>query len=275
MKYVQAQIITLTCGLAMLTSHAFASDPIEVFTEPYQVIELAAPEAGILESMHVRQGDMVQAGDLVANLDRDVLLMTLEIAKHRAGSQAALNRTRADVQQKERRYQKLVALHRNGHASEEEIDSARTSLEIAQAGLLEAQENSQLALLQMREIEAQLRRRSIRSPIRGQVVKIEKDQGEYVASIEPVVARIVQLDRLRVKFYVDTRLGRMINKGEVLPLLLVDSNESTEGVVEFVSPTTEADSRTVRVEVVIENADGKYRSGVPVRLSSIRQARGW
>ena len=263
--------VTIACLCS--TNQAGALEPIEVFTEPYQTIEVAAAEPGILNTINVQQGDFVQAGEIVAALNRDVLLASMEIAKLRANMQSQLKKTRADVNQKRRRYQKLTGLHQNGHASEEEIDSAQTNLEIAEAGLLEATEAQKLAKLQILEIEAQLRQREIRSPINGQVVKLQKDKGEYVASIEPVVAKIVQLDKLRVKFYVDTNMARSVRKGDTLPLLLVDTNRTVNGSVEFVSPTTNADSRTVRIEVVIENPNNAYRSGVPVRLNVLRQAR--
>ena len=260
--------------LAVITFHpsAFASDLIEVFTEPYRSIDVAAAEQGILDNIAVEQGDLVTAGDEVATLNRDVLLASLEIAKMRAKMQAPLLRAGADVRQKQRRFEKIVGLHNNRHASEEELDSAKALLEIAQAGLLEARENQKLATLQVAEIEAQLRQRTISSPVTGQVVKIHKDDGEYVASTEPVVATIIQLDKLRVKFYVDTTQAYDIQRGDKLPIVFLDTNQRVTGVVEFVSPTTDADSSTVRVEVAIDNPKGEFRSGVSVRLDSVRQA---
>jgi len=259
-------------AFVLLTSSSYASDMIEVFTEPYRSIDVAAAEQGILDTLSVEQGDTVAAGDRVATLNQDVLLASLEIAKLRSTLKAKMQQADADVRQRQRRYQKIVGLHKNGHASEEELDAAKSMLEIATAGLLEVKENQRLAKLEVRQIEAQLKRRRIVSPVNGQVVKLHKDHGEYVASLEPVVATIVQLDKLRVKFYVDTAEASHINRGDKLPIFFTDTNQRAFGVVEFVSPTTDADSRTVRVEVAIDNPNGDYRSGVSVRLDSVRQA---
>ena len=252
-----------------------ANDLIEVFTEPYQVIDLAAAEAGILEKIHVKQGEFVEAGDLVANLNREVLLASLEVARMRANLRATQQKALADAAQRRRRYNKIASLHASGHASEEELDSAKSAMEIAEAGVLEATENQQLAKLEVRRIQSQLRRREIRSPISGQIVRIDKDPGEYVASIEPVVARIVQLDRLRVKFFVTTSVAKTILPGARIPLQLIESGQRVEGLVEFVAPTTDADSGTVRIEVIIENPRGRYRAGVGVRIDDHDQARNW
>lgn len=258
--------------VALASSSTFASDLIEVFTEPYRSIDVAASEQGILDSISVEQGDTVSAGEPIATLNQDVLLASLEIAKLRATLKAKMQQADADVRQRQRRFQKIMGLHTNGHASEEEMDAAKSALEIASAGLLEVQENQRLAKLEVRQIEAQLKRRRIVSPVNGQVVKLHKDHGEYVASLEPVVATIVQLDKLRVKFYVDTAEASQINRGDKLPVFFMDTNQRAFGIVEFVSPTTDADSRTVRVEVAIDNPSGDYRSGVSVRLDSVRQA---
>lgn len=264
-----AMVLTAICTATSVD----ASDLIEVFTEPYRSIEVAAAEQGILDNIAVVQGAFVRAGEPVASLDRDVLLATLEIARMRARMEAPLTRANADIRQKQRRYEKILGLHSNGHASEEELDSARTSLEISQADLLDAQEQQQLAMLQVKEIAARLQQRTITSPVTGQVVKLHKDVGEYVASLEPVVATIVQLDKLRVKFYVDTTEAYDIQRGDTLPIIFLDTNQRTSGVVEFVSPTTDADSSTVRVEVAIDNNLGEYRSGVSVRLGETRASR--
>ena len=269
--------VTMAAMLCLTTSSAssqeIGTELIEAFTEPYRVLDLAASEAGILQRVAVKQGDRIAAGDLVASLNTDVLRAQLDIARVRADLKGRINKARADVGQKRRRYGKLAGLHQNGHASPEEIDTAKSNLEIAEAGLLEAQESQKLAALEQKQIEAQLRRREIRSPFDGQVVKLEKDEGEYVASLEPVVAQIVQLDKLRVKFYIDTTRARAVQRGDQLNVLLLNANQQVASTVEFVSPVTDADSRTVRVEAVIDNADQRYRSGVPVRLASYREAR--
>lgn len=259
--------------IAAVGSAAHASDLIEVFTEPYRSIEVAAAEQGILSTLAVKQGDMVSAGSPVASLNHDVLMASLKIAKMRALMEASILRASAEVRQRQRRYEKMLGLHGNGHASEEELDSAITSLEIAQADLLDAKERQKLAQLQVEEMAAQLRRRTIFSPVNGQVVKLHKEAGEYVASLEPVVATIVQLDKLRVKFYLDTSGARHFRRGDQVPVFFRDTQQYASGTVEFVSPTTDADSSTVRVEVVIDNPEGKYRSGVSVRLDTQRQAR--
>ena len=258
----------LVLVIAHLTGHAaLAAELVEVFTEPYRVIQVAAAEPGLVATVEVKQGERVEAGAAIATLDRDVLLSTLEVAKLRAKATAARRRAEAELRVRSRHLEKLESLHQRGHASEEEMESAKANVEIAQAALLEVDEQLELAQLQVQEIEAQLQRRTIRSPIRGEVIQLHKDVGEYVAITEPLVATVVQLNKLRVKFYVGTERARRMVPGNQVALSFPDSNQRCVGTVEFVSPTTNADSRTVRIEVAIDNRQGKYRSGVPVSLA--------
>ena len=76
-----------------------------------------------------------------------------------------------------------------------------------------------LAELHVKEIEAQLRQRTIASPITGQVIRLHKESGEYVAAIKPIVATVIQLDKLRVKFYVEGSVAQRIQAGDQLPLV--------------------------------------------------------
>jgi multidrug efflux pump subunit AcrA (membrane-fusion protein) len=47
-----------------------------------------------------------------------------------------------------------------------------------------------------------------------------------------------------------------------VPLTFPTSGQKATGTVEFISPVTEAESDTVRVKVLIDNEQGKYRCGI-------------
>ena len=83
-----------------------ASELIEVFTEPYRSIEVAAHEQGTIDKIAVRLGDIVQQGATIAHLNRDVLLASLQVAKARANLTAARQRAAAELRLTQRRYEK-------------------------------------------------------------------------------------------------------------------------------------------------------------------------
>jgi hypothetical protein len=67
---------------------------------------------------------------------------------------------------------------------------------------------------------------------------------------------------LRAVFHLPTVQAVSFRQGDQLQLRLVESNENCPAVVDYVSPITRADSGRVRIEMLIDNGDSKYRSGV-------------
>ena len=59
-----------------------------------------------------------------------------------------------------------------------------------------------------------------------------------------------------------------LSVGSAVDLELPESGAKVRGKVEFVAPVTEAESGTVRVKVLIDNAQGAYRCGVRCLLNA-------
>jgi multidrug efflux pump subunit AcrA (membrane-fusion protein) len=81
-----------------------------------------------------------------------------------------------------------------------------------------------------------------------------------VTNLDPVVVTVAELSRLRAVIYPPTELAQTLSVDAVVGLRLEDG-QSVDVTVDFVSPVTDADSRTVRTELVLENPKGKFRSG--------------
>ena len=84
---------------------------------------------------------------------------------------------------------------------EQDSDDAEAENRLAQAELLVAQENHQLALRELQQQTAQLAQKTIRSPLTGVVVEQNAYVGEVVepnSSSKPVF-KLAQLNPLRVR----------------------------------------------------------------------------
>src|SRR2546421_6460196 len=58
-----------------------SASQIESFTEPYRKIDIGPAEPGILGTIPVHEGDRVSTGQIVAELENDMLFVALEIAR--------------------------------------------------------------------------------------------------------------------------------------------------------------------------------------------------
>jgi len=238
----------------------------EAFTEPIEEIKVAAADMGIVAKIHVNLGDTVSPHDLLVELDQSVLEATRQIAESKANNKARIKAAEVEYQIKQARYEKLVQLVRDGAGSPEEVERAKADAEVAQQEIQALREQAEQYRLEVRQYEAQIEQRRIRSPIRGQVVEIRKKVGEFVSANDPHLVSVVQIDTLRAIFFVPTQKAMQLQKEETVEVLFEETNQRTRAKVEFVAPITQADSGRVRVDVLIDNRTGEFRSGVRCRL---------
>jgi RND family efflux transporter MFP subunit len=253
--------------LFLLTPLGAVETEVTGFTEPRHQVEVASPESGLLRNIAVEEGQHVQKGQLLAALDNEVLEASLALAQAKAGATAPVDAAAAQYAMRQKRAEALEVLYRQGNANVEEVERARTEAAVAKANLETARKELQLSALEATRIEAEIRRRLIRSPIDGVVVELTRKPGEFLSTSEPTLARVANLDALLVKFYVPMPMAQEYRTGQRVHVLFLHGQQLAEGRVDFVSPVTDADSGTVRIDVVIDNKRRNYRSGVRCRLS--------
>jgi RND family efflux transporter MFP subunit len=254
--------------LAICVQPLYANN-VDSFTEPYRTINVSTAEQGIITKMLVKEGDTVRKGQLLATLDKEVLEAAMQIAKAGKESLGRIKSASAAVELRKDRYDKLVKLEADGHAHPEEVLRAKTELEIAEAELLAAKEEQKIKELEYTRIGAQLERRNIVSPIDGVVTKIHKEVSEQVAATDPIVLTLVQCDRLKIVFPVTTAEVNRFSAGQKVAVNFPGDSAAAKGVVESVSQVTDPESGTVRVRVVLDNEDKRYRSGMACFLNII------
>jgi RND family efflux transporter MFP subunit len=243
-----------------------SSSRIEAFAEPYRNISVSVSEMGSLEKIHVKEGDVVKAGDIIAVMNDDVLRASLDIARRSMAAEGALKSALADIGMKKSELIKLQELRERNHASQQEVDRINTELEVAEARLQSVREDLEVKTLEAKRIESQLELRVIRAPIDGVITDLSHDAGEYVSPTDPNIARLVQLDSLMVVFSVPLAQRNAVKANDTVMLHIGSADVPAEGVVEFVSPTPDSSNSSVRVKVRLPNADGRFQSGESVRL---------
>lgn len=239
----------------------------DAFTQPIEKIMVACGEAGIVNQVKVELGDSVALDQVLVELDTSVLDAARRVAMSKASGKAKLTAAEVEFNLKSQRYQKLTQLYHEGAGSPEEASKARAEAEVARQNVEAILESVDQARLETDQIDAQIQRRRIRSPIDGVVVEITREQGEYISNADPHIATVVSLEKLKVVFYLPTKIATKFKEGDRVKVLLTETNQTANAVVGYVSPVTNADSGRVRVDVYVNNAQGKYRSGVRCRIA--------
>lgn len=253
-------IIPLVCFTVALVPK-LSAETIEAFTEPYQEVELAAGDSGIISEVLVKPGDSIKEGQLLVSLDNRVLRATLSVAEKKASVRGAYDAAKAELKLRQERLQQIHLLRQRGHATQRELSRTQTDADVAEARVRQAEDELALAELDCQRIKAQIAQRQIVSPFEGVITELHRKVGEPTLVTEPRIVTLSQLDRLRVKFSATPNQVAKLKEDQTLQLALAATNERIEGKIERISQTIDAKSGTVEVHVVINNDRDQVRSG--------------
>ena len=238
---------------------------LEGFTEPYRTLKIAADETGTIAEVLVTEGERVDAGQPLARLNSEVHEAMLAIAAQNMKADGRIRSAQADLQMRQSRLEKLREILNEGFARQEEVDRAAAEVDIAQANLHAAKEDSITKQLEHHKMAVQLNRRTIVAPVDGIVTVLHKEQGEYVAPNAPEIVTLAQLNTLLANFTLTGSQARSLQRGDELPIIFSEGTDC-RGTIEFVSPIMDAESGTVLIKVRIDNTNGVYRSGQRCRI---------
>lgn len=243
-------------------------------------IKLPATESGSLVHLGVKEGSMVTAEQVVAQIDDRTARQGFEIA--RLGKEAADARAEDDIQIIYSEATTRVAreeveeLHEANRSvskavTESDIRKATLELEKSKLGTLKARVDKRLAGLDAKvkhaELEAaqiNIEQRQILAPFDGTVVEIYRHQEEWVQAGEPI-ARLIRLDTLKVEGYV---YFDDYDPSEI------DGCEVTIDVAMGVNKSAKATGRVVYIDPEAK-FDGRYKYKVQAEIANRQQNGRW
>lgn len=244
------------------TQHPSRSRRItKAFTEPIEQSIAASPEVGIIVEANVKEGDRVRVGDTLAKINQRVLVKSLAIAEAKAQSTARLDAATSKLELLKSQLKAVKSLVAGGHTNKFEVEQTEAEYQNAYADFRMAEDEHMLNKLEVERIRAQVEDRTIGSPINGFVTEIHKRPGENVSSNDPKYATIVQVDKLKVRFYLEEATLNQARPGEKATILLGPGKTSTLTTITYVSPIIDPDSGLGRLDVQIDNSDFRIKSG--------------
>lgn len=230
-------------------------------TEASTTVEIRSRLAGSLDKVLFKEGATVKMGEVLFQLDDR--LQRAEVEK----VQAEMKRTEARLKVAELDYSRLVKLGEAKSVSQEEVARTAAALEEAKAAHLAAR-----ATLEVAKIKLGFTR--LFSPIDGRIGRAKVTAGSVVQSAD-VLATVYALDPLYVYFDLDERnLLRLVRytrerKDETSTVGLAitgDEGFPRKAVVDFLEPSVDPKTGTLRVRAVLPNPKEEVRPGQAVRV---------
>lgn len=247
--------------------------PGKVEVNPNRVSRVLTPVPGRVRAVLVRLGDAVQEGQpLVVIESRDVG----EALAAYLQAQAQLRQARSLLTKATKDVARLRDLYEHRAVALKELVAAETELAQAEAGLEQAQAVAEESRHRLELLGVDPARHTheitVRAPISGKVLEIAVAPGEYRTDTAMPLMTIADLSTVWVSSQVPESSIRLIQAGEPVQIeLTAFPGEVFRGRVRRIADTVDPQSRTVKVQAEINNADGRLR---PEMFGSIRHTHG-
>ncbi len=266
--------------------------------EPITKVEIKSKANGIVEVLNVEVGDRIQAGQMLAELDKEQLDARLrEEQANLQAAEASLTAARAQVEKNQieaegpdvafarRTYERAQRLNEEKLFSQSQLDDAKSAYELAENKQRSAKGQLVIARARVAEAEAKvaqsraavaraaedLRNATISAPITGTVLSRDVEVGSPVSSIlnlganASLVMTLGDISRVFVRGKVDEAdIGRV--KVGMPARISVETfkDKKFEGKVTLISPLgVEKDNvTTFMVEVSIDNPGNELKANM-------------
>ena len=211
------------------------ADTIEITgaLESIEQVNIIPETTGVVQSIFVREGDVVSKGAPLAKIIN-------------TNATAAFERSQIEMERLEREWNKAERLRKDGAISDREFEEINTQLKTARTSKAEAL--------------ATQNRSTIRSPINGVVAMVNIREGEVATSTQ--LFQIVQPERLRLIASVPERDLAQLNEGQPVDIRAAYNDDNTVGgVVERIAPVVDPTTGSVRVFINLEEGQEVLRPG--------------
>lgn len=231
-------------------ARASASIPVEVKTvvrgniaatlltytslEAERHVDVVSRTQGLVKTIFVEEGDTVEGGEPLAQLDTAALELTLKERQVNMNSLASNYKRAQELQGKE-------------FLSSQEFEQTKFQYEAAQT--------------QYESAKLQLAYATIRSPFAGMITDRLVDVGSLV-NANDVIFRTADLNPLLARIFVPEKDIGHVKPGQTVRINVEGSNQTHTGEVVRISPVVDPQSGTVKVTVEIKDRKSNLRPGM-------------
>jgi RND family efflux transporter MFP subunit len=241
-KPVPVRVLALKPGELRVIVNATTTSTVK---SEYEVT-LSAQRTGRIVALPVREGDRVQAGELIARLD---------LAEESVQTGNVLAQSKATYDEAEKLFKRSAELFAKGMISQQDLDAARRSYEVARSQYEAANEDARVK----KDYSV------IRAPFKGVVSKKYTEVGELLLPGKQIVT-LVDPDRIYVLATIDeVDVGRLRLDQPVTVTVDAFPGEKFESAIRRISPIVSGgklETRTADVWIFFARKDSRIKPGM-------------
>jgi len=240
-------------------------------------VDITAKYGGRLTEIYVKEGDMVEKGQLLAKLDTreleaqyKVALALIEQARQNKNyAKALVSQQEIDLKQKKKNFLRSQTLFESKSIPLIQLEEDETEYQRAEASVLAAKAQVtnyeaaiQAAIAQAESIEVQLQESKLYSPVKGRVLYRLVEEGEMIASGGRALVVLDLLDTYMTIFLPTSQVGLIDIGSEARIVLDALPDIPIPAHVSFISP--EAQFTPKEIETATEREKLMFRVKVKI-----------
>lgn len=211
--------------------------------EAFEQIEVGAQVSGQIKKMHVKLGQMVKKGDLIAEIDdlpqqnavKDSDARLKNVIASKVAKEAQLVNARIN-------YERQTRLIKSGATTQSDLDVAEANLKVYEAELEALEAQVAQAQIALDTAELDLTYTKIVAPIDGTVVAIVVKEGQTVNAVQtaPTIVKVANLSKMTIKAQISEADIPKVDLGmRAYFTILGEPNEKYEAILKQIEPATE------------------------------------
>jgi RND family efflux transporter MFP subunit len=244
-------------------------------------VSVAPRVAGTLTEVRVEIGQRVEAGDVIAVLDKQSLRESLAAANATASRrQAEHEAAKVTVAQTKRERDRAGQLQDAGVGSQSALEEAEFAKERAKAALAQAKAALDEAQVQVTTANRALRDATVKAPMAGTVAARYVDPGAQIGAETPIV-RIITNAEPWVRFAVPASDGKRLREGDLVAFRVTLAGSDIDGLsllatVQQVAPQIDPLSGMIlaQAKLVNETSEATDASGALEALDARPELEG-
>jgi RND family efflux transporter MFP subunit len=250
---------------ALLPVSSAQGETFDCLIKPYVVVHISSGVEGILETVTVDRGDLVQQGQVLARLESSAEQAIVARAKAQATMETTIKSNQARLELNTSQLSRHKGLHQKALIADDKMEEVEASKRLAELNLREAFDKRRLAELELQHASAELARRTIKSPITGVVVERLRHPGEF-ANEHPLLT-LAQMHPLHVEVFIPVHFFGQITVGmqaEVTPEAPLD--RMYEARVKAIDRLVDAASGMFGVRLELPNPKYQIPAGLKCQV---------
>jgi len=253
--------------------------------QPDTQVKISADVSAKITRLDVNEGDWVEKGDFLVELDRERFLASVESDEASVRSaKANVNLVRENVDQTERVFNRAQTMVDRKLESQAILDSAQAAYQVELARLQSALDQVEQAKGRLKQSQDDLSKTTIFAPMPGTISDLNREQGEIAIGSqfqEDVIMVLANLEAMEALVNVDENDIVSIELGqeaeiEVDALLgqkLIGSVAEIANSANIAAPGTTEQKTEFEVKIAVQTVSSELRPGMTASADIVTDTR--